>query len=318
MEARTWPLVRTDWLLPDETGACPQYDRPSGLCRIHRDHGEAMLPESCHHFPRRALIDTRGTHVALSLYCPTAAALLLDGTEPLSVVSAPPAFPVTRTYEGLDATSEWPPLLRPDVLFDAPSFERWERHLVESIGQSTGDPLETLHLTAAAAERLRAWTVDSGPLPDWVEAQCASSNPADDVAGAVERYGPFLGIDAHAVVSATVPHGLERPALPPGVAHIDATCVEPGWRALAPQVNRYLGAKAFASWTAYQSRGIRTQVAELYATLAVLRAECARACAASQRLLDRALLADAVRASDLLLVHLADRQALMAWFGKVE
>ena len=30
------------------------------LCRVHRDHGEAMLPESCYHFPRRALMDARG------------------------------------------------------------------------------------------------------------------------------------------------------------------------------------------------------------------------------------------------------------------
>ena len=88
VEARTWPMVRADWLLPDESGACPQYDRPSGLCRIQRDHGETMLPESCHHFPRRALIDTRGISVALSHYCPTAAALLLDGTEPLTVVAS--------------------------------------------------------------------------------------------------------------------------------------------------------------------------------------------------------------------------------------
>ena len=68
VEARTWPLVRTDWLLPDDTGACPEYDRPSGLCRIHRDHGDTLLPESCQHFPRRALLDARGTSVALSHY----------------------------------------------------------------------------------------------------------------------------------------------------------------------------------------------------------------------------------------------------------
>lgn len=317
VEARTWPLVRVDWLLPDDSGACPEYDRPSGLCRIHRDHGDTLLPESCQHFPRRALLDARGTSVALSHYCPTAAALLLDGTEPLTVVASPQAFPPSRTYEGLDATGEWPPSLRPDVLFDAPSFARWERYLVETLGQSDADPLVALHRVAATAERLRRWTVDAAPLAEWVEDQLEDASP-DASAGVDARYVPFTQPATWATVYATVPPGLERPALLSDIAGADAQCVEPVWRAHARLVNRYLGAKAFASWTAYQSRGIRTQVAELYATLAVLRVECARACFAAERTLDRALLTDAVRASDLLLVHLADRQALMAWLGKVE
>lgn len=316
VEARTWPLVRTDWLLPDNSGACPQYDQPSGLCRIHRDHGEAMLPESCQHFPRRALLDARGTSIALSHYCPTAAVLLLDGTEPLSVVTSPAAFPASRAYEGLDTTSGWPPLLRPDVLFDTSTFEHWERYLVETIGRSDSEPMETLHKVAATAERLRCWTVDAGSLPDWVCTQLAAAAPGDAAIDA--RYTPFTETQAYAAVCATVPQGLERQRLPVDVGVADARWVEPAWRAQARGVNRYLGARAFASWTAYESRGIRTQVAELYVTLAVLRVECARACIAAGRTLDRALLTEAVRASDLLLVHLADRQALIAWLGKVE
>jgi hypothetical protein len=79
-----------------------------------------------------------------------------------------------------------------------------------------------------------------------------------------------------------------------------------------------LGTKAFASWTAYQSEGIRTQVAELFVTAAVLRVECVRACIAAQRLLDSALLHAAVRQTDLLLVHLVDRELLLPWLGKAE
>ncbi len=317
VESRTWPLVRTDWLLPDDSGACPQYDRPSRRCRIHRDHGETTLPESCQHFPRRALLDARGTSVALSHYCPTAAALLLDGTEPLSVVTSAVAFPPSRAYEGLDATAEWSPLLRSDVLLDASSFGQWERYLVETIGRSDSEPMLALHRVAATAERLRCWTVDAGTVPEWVGTQLdITASPADSALDA--RYVPFTQPRAYATVCATVPQGLDRPALPPDVAAADCRWVEPAWPAHASLVNRYLGARAFASWTAYQSRGIRTQVAELYVTLTVLRVECGRACTAAARTLDRALLTEAVRASDLLLVHLADRQALMAWLGKVE
>ncbi len=316
MEARTQALVHTEWLLPDESGACPQYDRPSGLCRIHRDHGEALLPESCQHFPKRALVDARGISIALSHYCPTAAALLLDNSEPLAVVASPSAFPASRSYEGLDATDEWPPLLRPDTLFDTASFERWERHLVETLGSSDADPLIALHRLAGLAERLRGWTMAAGALPEWVDAQLDEPSTGD--ARLDSRYAPFIELDAYSAVGATVPPGLEPPSLPHDVAETDAHLVAPAWHAHAPLVNRYLGAKAFGSWTAYQSRGIRTQVAELYVTLTVLRVECARACTAAGRPLDRALLTEAVRASDLLLVHLADRQALMAWLGKVE
>ncbi|MFN7981404.1 MAG: hypothetical protein U0Q11_06060 [Vicinamibacterales bacterium] len=68
----------------------------------------------------------------------------------------------------------------------------------------------------------------------------------------------------------------------------------------------------------YQSRGIRTQVAELVATVSVLRVECARACATSRRILDRDTAVEAVRMTDLLLVHLADRPTLMPWLDRVE
>lgn len=315
VEPRIRRLVQADWLLPDDSGACPQYDRPSGLCRIHRDHGEAMLPESCHHFPRRALVDDRGTFVALSHYCPTAAALLLDGTAPLTIETRPPAFPQTRAYEGLDATGEWPPLLRPDTLFDAASFELWERYLVESIGQSESDPLDTLHQAAAVAEALRGWTADAGALAEWTGA-CVRGAPAD--ADTRTRYAAFAAPDIYQFVCATVPDGVNGPTPSLTGPDTDLRLVAPTWRTYARLVNRYLGARAFASWTAYQSRGVRTQMAELFVTLAVLRVECGRACAAAQRGLDRERLGEAVRATDLLLVHLADRQALMAGLGKVE
>jgi hypothetical protein len=48
----------------------------------------------------------------------------------------------------------------------------------------------------------------------------------------------------------------------------------------------------------------------LHLTLAVLRCELVRACAADDRPLDRATLTAAIRQTDLLVVHLADRARL--------
>src|SRR4030095_14316700 len=90
------------------------------------------------------------------------------------------------------------------------------------------------------------------------------------------------------------------------------------WNSEARAVRRYLAAKAFASWSAYESRGIRTLVAELLVAEVVLRAECERAIEAAGRPIDRSLMIEAIRRSDLLLVHLIDRPQMIEWLGRVE
>src|SRR5205823_14603361 len=102
--------------LPDETAAlvargaagdCVFYRRHSGLCVIHRDLGQPMLPAACRHFPRLAVRDARGTFISLTHRCPPAAALLFRDDVPIEIVEAPPAFPDVD-YEGLVvAADDW-------------------------------------------------------------------------------------------------------------------------------------------------------------------------------------------------------------------
>jgi hypothetical protein len=313
VEPHARPLVGTDWLEPDSNGACPQFDSQTSLCRIHRDHGEAMLPSSCHHFPRRALIDARGTFVSLSHFCPTAAAMLVDADR-LDIVEGPRAFPEERGYEGLDARGEWPPLLRPTALLDEPSFSAWERFLVSTLGSSPHDVEATLARVADAAERLRRWSADQGELETWTACTLLERGGNDRPQG----YERFSGDEVFARVCELIPEGLNRPEQPAPVADHERNFFEREWRQQAPTVLRYLGARAFASWTAYQSSGIRTQVAELYVTASVLRAECLRQWHRNGQTLPRAALVEAVRGADWLLVHLIDRTRLMAWLGQVE
>lgn len=312
-------LLGTDWLVAGADGACPEHDRGSGLCRVHRDHGEAMLPESCRQFPRRALTDSRGTRVTLSHYCPTAAAMLVDSEGPLAVVASPPAFPATGRFTGLDATDQWPPLLRPNALFDASSFAAWERYLIDTLGSSKDDVPATLVRIAARAERLRQWNDGDGSLLDWTTSTLNASHATEaEAEAAAAHYSPFAGSVAFVRAAATVPAGLVAPAMPEDFDEGDARWVAPVWTVRAPLVLRYLGAHTFASWTPYQSRGIRVQIAELFVTAAVLRVECVRACQVAGRGLARDTFIEAVRASDMLLVHLADRDGLMAWVGEAE
>jgi len=84
-------------------------------------------------------------------------------------------------------------------------------------------------------------------------------------------------------------------------------------------LRRYLAAKVFGSWVVYQGRGLRTVLRSLEAALALVRREADRAAEAAGRDLDAALLVDAIRAADLQLVHLADREALArAWSAAEE
>ncbi|MEQ1909108.1 MAG: hypothetical protein ABMA15_09810 [Vicinamibacterales bacterium] len=322
-------LLGVEWLTPSSDGTCPQLDRSAHRCRVHRDHGEAALPESCRHFPRRSLVDARGTFVSLSHFCPTAASLLVESDGPLSIVEGPAAFPQDRAYDGLDARREWPPLLRPDALFDYESFSMWERFLVAALGSPVGDVSSTLTRIAGVAERLRAWSAAYGPLRAWTAATLASQgdgmpgrmqsaltgNLGDSLA---QRYRAFLRTEAFESVCATVPAALAPPTVPDDLDAADAAWVAPHWQDHAGLVLRFLASKSFASWTPYQARGIRTHVAELFAAAGVLRVECARICANQGVSLSQDTLLGAIRMTDWLLVHLADREQLMAWLGRIE
>jgi hypothetical protein len=107
-----------------------------------------------------------------------------------------------------------------------------------------------------------------------------------------------------------VPDGALLPPSPASLREADEQWLAPVWPALALPIRRWLAAKAFASWLALQGEGLRTTVAFLRVALGVLRAEAARGGSEAGRSLDAALLREAIRRADLLLLHLADPGAL--------
>ena len=297
------------------TGDCVFYHRHSGLCVIHRDGGEAMLPATCRHFPRLAVRDARGTFISLTHYCPTAAASLFRDDVPLEIVQGPPAFP-EADYEGLVITQDdWPPLLRPDVLADAASYSAWEQHMV----RRCVDPELSAERVVAALERDARLVREVRPVTS-------------------ESIARAIGMLPEAGVSAEVPATLER-----SVAHLaeviesvpeewrpeadtDTDALEtmysryvrPQWANWQGPLKRYLAAKAFASWTAYQGRGFLTIVRGLDAALALVRIEATRQCRDARRALDAALLKEAFRCADFTLNHLAAGDELAERWSKVE
>jgi hypothetical protein len=300
-------------LVPDATGACRFYDRPSGLCQLQRDHGAAALPRACDQFPRLSLRDRRGTFVTLSHFCPTAARLLVEDTAPLRIVKNPAAFPQDRFYDALDAEQEWPPLLRPSVLCDLDTYSRWEDFLVGTFADETLSIEAQLNAVAWTAEALRSWSPSQGDLSDHADdvfARARITNRRPDI------YHPFTDPAVYATVLGFVRR--EEAADESNQTSTDvASHPIRHWGKYAPAVARYLAAKAFGSWSAYQGRGVRTLVAELMVAETIVGIEAARRSAPLQDLTSDIMVA-ALGAADWLLIHSVDRAPFVQWLGRVE
>jgi Fe-S-cluster containining protein len=329
-------------------------------CGIHRHLGPDALPSACRDFPRVVTLTPLGVSITLSHYCPTAASMLLApvtlsdssppgvGSEALSstlsagerrgsaarILEDPPNFPPSWPYEGLDAREALPPLLRPGVLMDWPSLERWEEFAVSVLGDDRRTPETALEILAGAAEEARGWTPADGEFGEYFArilsfrgtlsgvdpkgSSGAGGSPSRADPCATLRASPLPELDrrspddeaAWSLVSSCVPHRALLPSPPGGLDDADLQLVAPGWPSLAGPIRRWLAAKAFASWLALQGEGLRTTVLGLHLALGVLRAEAARACAEGGRPLDAELLKEAVRRADLLLVHLVDPAVL--------
>jgi hypothetical protein len=112
--------------------------------------------------------------------------------------------------------------------------------------------------------------------------------------------------------------------VPSDIARIDfleetARCEELWQERVAPAFTRfdvamknYLAARVFANWIAYQGRGLRSIVEWLRTCAALVRHHTSRRALDTGSAPDPADFVEAVRMSDLLLLHVVDTQAF-AW-----
>jgi hypothetical protein len=298
----------------DTRGRCGFFDLSGDrLCGVHRTLGHAALPSACRHFPRVVLLAPHAVKLTLSHFCPTAAGLLFGASrQPERVVRNAPAFPSACDYEGLDARSSLPPLLRPGVLMSWEGYEGFERAMVRELTGPAGPDLGLARL-ARAARRAREWTLRAGPQDDFVEqaVEAAAREPA-----------PETGCEAdgrlYARVAACVLPGVATPAPAPRWEGALRERVASAWSEHRAPIGCFLAAHAFASWCALQGPGLETTVRAVRAARAVLRVEAARACAISGHALDAGSLREAMRRTDLLLRHLVDPAALARELGREE
>jgi hypothetical protein len=269
------------------------------------------LPATCRHFPRIAVQDSRGTFVSLSHFCPTAASMLFRDL-PVEIVAKPPAFPLAD-YDGLIVTADdLPPMLTPRMLMDLDGYTAWERHMVSRFADVHRPPASVVATLWRDAQLLLEWRPGSIAIADAVARlphEYVDLQKEAGLSGSLRRF---------AEVMAAVPDDLKPAADEDGLDAAMRDYVQSAWAGFHAPINRYLAAKAFASWTAYQGRGIRTIVRGIEAALALVRVEASRQCRGAGRRLDAELLIAAIRQSDFLLNHLAVGEELADAWGVVE
>jgi hypothetical protein len=272
-----------------------------------------MLPATCRSFPRLAVRDRRGTFISLTHYCPTAASSLFRDDVPVGIVENPPAFPEAE-YEGLVITDEdWPPLLRPNALADTDSYTAWEHHMVRCCADPALSPEAVIATLDRDARIVRAVIPVTGPsIADAIALLPRHFVPAD-VPRSLES-----SLAHRDDVIAAVPEEWRPEPNDEGLELAYGRDVYPRWSHWSAPLKRYLAAKAFASWTAYQGRGFLTIVRGIDAALALVRVEVARQCREARRPLDGELLREAFRQSDFALNHLAAGDELAERWSKVE
>lgn len=294
-----------------DDGACVFFERGTRLCVVHRDFGESVLPATCKYFPRVALRDGRGTSITLSHFCPTAASMLFRDDVPLAIVDRPAAFP-PADYDGLvTGEDDLPPLLHPAMLMDLDGYAAWERHMIARC-DSDAAPESVLATLVRDARIVRAWR------PGALALNAAVAELPSTVVTAEAHRSLDASLPMHADVMAAVPEELKPEPDEDGLDDAFRTWVAPHWDAFRRPLNRYLAAKAFACWTAYQGRGVLSIVRGLEAALALVRIEAARQCRDAVRPLDADMLLEAFRDADFALNHLAVGEDLADAWSRAE
>jgi hypothetical protein len=118
-------------------------------------------------------------------------------------------------------------------------------------------------------------------------------------------------LDCYERARAAVLAGWSWPSAPAETDEHWHRLVAPAWARWAPVVGRYLASKAHASWAMCLGDGPRAVERTVNQARTVLQVEAIRACLTRGAPLDRSALFDAIRQSDLLLVHLADPRVIV-------
>lgn len=299
----------------------------SGGCMVETRLGTEALPISCRQFPRLLLVDPHGWHQSLSAWCGTTARLLAGSDEPGPTAPAEidmflsfdhiPTDPRVH-LEALDARETWPPLLRPGVLAGLEAYQRWEQRAIADWLRPAAHGRLACAVALAQLLRwtdlIREWRPVDGNLFSRVGRPWSPtrwSQPADP-RPAVERLrlveAELMGLVPEQWRARQWPYGLTD-------AVYEGVPLSRG-RAEAA-LAKYLATRLAASWVAYQGRGLRSVLASLVSSLALV-ALALHDTATEEGPLTLGHMRSAIRASDWLQLHLLDRDVWADWCSHFE
>ena len=175
----------------------------------------------------------------------------------------------------------------------------WEAHMVARCADARSGPESVLATLVRDAAVLRRWRPSDGSLDNAV--RVLPREPVD----AVPHHELLESLTHYRRALEAVPDDLKPEPDERGLENEYVRSVLPEWKGWNVPLAHFIAAKAFASWTAYQGRGVATVVRGLEAAIALVRVEAARLCRDHQRRLDGDLLLEAFRAADFILNHLA-------------
>jgi hypothetical protein len=229
----------------------------------------------------------------------------------LETVDAGPPLMIDEPIEGLDARDALPPLLRPDVLCDPDGYDAWERASIATLDRPDLTWQAAVAWIASATDRARAWRPGHATL-----AACVTRAFAEDpqpVAQALSdeqlirlvwRSGDdCLPLEGRAL-AAFEDLWLRQAA--DGFAQFDR-----------PMKN-FLAARLFGTWIAYQGRGLRSIVNWMRAAGALVRHHFLIRVLDSGRPVTTNDFLEAIRMTDLVLLHAIDTQAFARAVATVE
>ena len=236
--------------------------------------------------------------------------LLTDST--LGIVDARAPLLLDSDMEGLDARDALPPLVRPDLLCDVEGYDAWERSGIAILAQANPGYLTCLDDFAAATEHVRQWKPGGRSLTKSV--QMAFVLRSRDAAA---RWSQARTIERVARLTA----GATGDDLLPvsdfdhqWYRHIPVDQCE--W--FDRGMKNYLAARLFGNWIAYQGRGLRSIVEWLRTCAAVVHHFLLQRMTGSGVPFDRASFLEAVRAADLLLLHVLHSGAFARDVASIE
>jgi hypothetical protein len=186
------------------------------------------------------------------------------------------------------------------MLMDVDAYAEWERHCISVLEVSAG-ARAALERIASATAAVQGWSPGSGSLAAAVERAFRQASPSGAAGDAIADRDDHLLAIASIPEGVAVPEPVSAPALPrPDLESVLET--------FDVAIRRYLASRLFACWWPYLGLDLAGVVRAIEVHAAVLR------CRISRRLdaeVDRrSTVLEAIRDTDLLMVHLSDPRTL--------